>query len=211
MLGFMYQRQAMPLFGLMILFAVRWVTNSNVAVAQSTLPDCQPPRTGEYLVLVRAPTPEAQEKLRRALQPNTNSIVCRYLNETVTRTGTFTQLDNANLQAQSIRSLGLAAFVIRSPSTTPFQASTVADPQPLGAGYAVLVEYSNHSDAAQVKEFLGTDVGLTSYAQRPYLLALHTSDQNKATETLKRLSDRGFYALLVDSRQVTLIRPKASL
>ncbi|MBE9190386.1 hypothetical protein IQ230_08440 [Gloeocapsopsis crepidinum LEGE 06123] len=199
----------MPLLGLIVLSAVRWVMSMNVAVAQSTPPDCQPPRTGEYLVLVRSPTPAAQEKLRRALPPNTNTIVCRYLNETVTRTGTFTQLDNANSQVQSIRSLGVAAFVVR-PSTNP-QASTLADPQPLGAGYAVLVEYFNRPEtAAQVQQFLGTDVGLTSYVQRPYLLALHTSDQNKATETLKRLSDQGFYALLVNSRQVTLIRPKAS-
>ncbi|PIG92876.1 hypothetical protein CSQ79_14065 [Gloeocapsopsis sp. IPPAS B-1203] len=199
----------MPLLGLIVLSAVRWVMSMNVAVAQSTPPDCQPPRTGEYLVLVRSPTPEAQEKLRRALPPNTNTIVCRYLNETVTRTGTFTQLDNANSQVQSIRSLGVAAFVVR-PATNP-QASTVADPQPLGAGYAVLVEYFNRPEtAAQVQQFLGTDVGLTLYVQRPYLLALHTSDQNKATETLKRLSDQGFYALLVNSRQVTLVRPKAS-
>ncbi|WP_289501131.1 hypothetical protein [Gloeocapsopsis sp. IPPAS B-1203] len=205
----MYQRGAMPLLGLIVLSAVRWVMSMNVAVAQSTPPDCQPPRTGEYLVLVRSPTPEAQEKLRRALPPNTNTIVCRYLNETVTRTGTFTQLDNANSQVQSIRSLGVAAFVVR-PATNP-QASTVADPQPLGAGYAVLVEYFNRPEtAAQVQQFLGTDVGLTLYVQRPYLLALHTSDQNKATETLKRLSDQGFYALLVNSRQVTLVRPKAS-
>lgn len=205
----MYQRGAMPLLGLIVLSAVRWVMSMNVAMAQSTPPDCQPPRTGEYLVLVRSPTPEAQEKLRRALPPNTNTIVCRYLNETVTRTGTFTQLDNANSQVQSIRSLGVAAFVVR-PATNP-QASTVADPQPLGAGYAVLVEYFNRPEtAAQVQQFLGTDVGLISYVQRPYLLALHTSDQNKATETLKRLSDQGFYALLVNSRQVTLIRPKAS-
>jgi len=204
----MYQRGAMPLLGLIVLSAVRWVMSMNVAVAQSTPPDCQPPRTGEYLVLVRSPTPEAQEKLRRALLSNTNTIVCRYLNETVTRTGTFTQLDNANSQVQSIRSLGVAAFVVRSPSTNP-QASTVTDPQPLGAGYAVLVEYFNRPEtAAQVQQFLGTDVGLTSYVQRPYLLALHTSDQNKATETLKRLSDQGFYALLVNSRQVTLIRPR---
>jgi len=207
----MYQRGAMPLFGLIILAAVRWMMSLNVADAQTTPPNCQPPKAGEYLVLVRSPTSEAQEKLRRALPSNTNSIVCRYLNETVTRTGTFTQLDNANSQAQSIRALGLAAFVVRSPKETP-SASTAADPKPLGAGYAVLVEYFNRPEtAAQVQQFLGTDVGLTSYAQRNYLLALHTTDQNKATETLKRLSDRGFYALLVNSRQVTLIRPKASL
>lgn len=203
----MYQRGVILLLGLIVLTIPRWVMSMNVAVAQ-TPPNCQPPRSGEYLVLVRSPTPEAQEKLRRALPPNTNSLVCRYLNETVTRTGTFTQLDNANSQAQSIRSLGLAAFVVRSPSVTPPQ----ADSKPLGAGYAVLVEYFNRPETAtQVQQFLGTDVGLTSYAQRPYLLALHTSDQNQATETLKRLSDRGFYALLVDSRQVTLVPSKAPL
>ncbi|MUL37396.1 hypothetical protein BWI75_13925 [Gloeocapsopsis sp. AAB1 = 1H9] len=198
----------MPLLGLIVLTIPRWVMSLNVAVAQ-TPPNCQPPKSGEYLVLVRSPTPETQEKLRRALPPNTNSLVCRYLNETVTRTGTFTQLDNANSQVQSIRSLGLAAFVVRSPGTTPPQTSTAAEPQPLGAGYAVLVEYFNRPEtAAQVQQFLGTDIGLTSYAQRPYLLALHTSDQNKAAETLKRLSDRGFYALLVNSRQVTLVRSR---
>lgn len=205
----MYQRGAIPILSLMLLLATRWIISSHAAVAQTTPPDCQPPQPGEFLVLVRSPTPETQEKLRRALPERTNSIVCQYLEETLTRTGTFTQLDNAHSQAESIRALGIAAFVVRHNSTSS-PGSTLADtPKPLGEGYAVLVEYFNRPETAtQVQEFLKSDVGLTSYAQRTYLLAVHTSDQAQATETLKRLSARGFYALLVDSRQVTLVRPK---
>jgi hypothetical protein len=77
----------------------------------------------------------------------------------------------------------------------------------LGEGYAVLVDYFNQPEiAAQVQQLLGEKVGLVSYGQRLYLLAVHTTSQREANSTLQKLSDRGFWSMLVDSRRVTLLR-----
>lgn len=193
--------------------AIAFVTTIDPVSAQS-ISACQPPQVGEYLVLVRSPTPESQEKIRRALPANTTSIVCRYLNETVTRTGTFTQPENANSQAEFINNtVGLAAFVVRSSGASPPPTSSIAfAPKPLGTGYAVLVDYFNRPETAvAVRSLLGVNIGLAAYGQRPYLVALHTPDATKATATLQRLSDRGFYAIVVDSRKVMLLTSKVAL
>jgi hypothetical protein len=80
-------------------------------------------------------------------------------------------------------------------------------PQLLGYGFAVLVDYSNQPQLVnQVRELMGGSVGLASYGQRSYLLAVHTTNQREANATWQRLSDRGLLAMLVDSRKVTLIR-----
>lgn len=180
------------------------------AAAQEATSVCQPPNAGEYLLLVVSPTPASQEQVRRALPPNTNSIICQYLNDTVTRIGGFTQIENANAQALYMNDIvGLSTFVAVRPANTPPQTPPAYSPKPLGAGYAVLVDYFNSPEiATQVRQLLGNDVGLTSYGQRPYLLAVHTSDQKNANSILQRLSDRGFFALLVDSRKVILLRAK---
>jgi len=81
-------------------------------------------------------------------------------------------------------------------------------PKPLGPGYAVLVDYLNQPElATKVQQVLGRPVGIVSYGQRPYLLAIYTMDQNAANTTLQALSDRGFWTTLVDGRRVVLLRP----
>lgn len=90
-----------------------------------------------------------------------------------------------------------------APSTVSFQ------PELLGYGFAVLVDYSNQPQLVnQVRELMGGNVGLASYGQRSYLLAVHTTNQREANSTWQRLSDRGLLAMLVDSRKVTLVRPQ---
>jgi hypothetical protein len=81
-------------------------------------------------------------------------------------------------------------------------------PKALSAGYAVLVDYANKLQiVTKLQQALnGSEIGLVSYNQRPYLLATHTSDAAAAKATLRSLSDRGFSATLVDSRQVILLR-----
>ncbi|MBW4692664.1 MAG: hypothetical protein KME27_12965 [Lyngbya sp. HA4199-MV5] len=81
------------------------------------------------------------------------------------------------------------------------------NPQTLGGGYAVLVDYfSKPALATQVQQLVGKDIGLASYRQRPYLLAVYTTDQSLANSTLQALTERGFWAMVVDSRRVTLLR-----
>lgn len=80
-------------------------------------------------------------------------------------------------------------------------------PKPLGSGYAVLVDYFDKPEvAAQVQQALGKDVGLAAYGQQPFLLATYTTDPTAASAVLQSLSDRGFWASLVDSRRVILLR-----
>jgi hypothetical protein len=102
----------------------------------------------------------------------------------------------------------------KPPATTPPSASSTTNtdlaysPKPLGSGYAVLVDYANQPEVApKVQQAIAaTEVGLVSYEQRPYLLALHTSDSAGANETLRTLKNRGFTATLVDSRRVVLLK-----
>ena len=82
------------------------------------------------------------------------------------------------------------------------------NPQPLGTGYAVLVNYSDRPEvAAELSKAIAHSVGLAVYNQRPYLLAIQTADQAAAMALLKTLSDRGFTAEMVDSQQVVLLAP----
>lgn len=181
------------------------------ATAQSTTP-CQPPKANEYLLLVVSPTPESQDQVRRALLPNTSTTICKYLKDTVTRIGDFTQLETANAQARYFNDIvGLSAFVIQGQAQTPPEPAAY-NPKPLGAGYAVLVDYFNRPETAtQVRQLLETDVGFVAYGQRPYLLAIYSGDQKKVNSILQKLSDRGFFAMLVDSRKVMLLKAAVSL
>ncbi|NJR49433.1 MAG: hypothetical protein HC780_07525 [Leptolyngbyaceae cyanobacterium CSU_1_3] len=115
--------------------------------------------------------------------------------------------------------VGFQAFVARSsqsaitPQSIAPQSiakpsdSSAYNPQLLGAGYAVLVSYFDRPElAVQIQQALQKEVGLVSYGQRPYLLAIQTPDQATANATLKNLSDRGFWVMVVDSRRVTLLK-----
>ncbi len=194
---------------------------------------CQPPSPSEYLLLVVTRTPDSQTQVQQLLPPNTTVGACTYLEDTVTRVGGFRTVERANAWAKYVtETTGLAAFVARpaespqgsptaattEPSTAPSTAaakpndSASYSPKPLGLGYAVLVDYQNQPEmAAKVRQILGKDVGLVAYGQRPYLLAVYTADSNAANTTLQRLSDRGFWATLVDSRRVILLRRTVSL
>jgi len=191
---------------------------------------CEPPLSDEYLLLIVTKTPEQQERAKRSLPGNTDNIVCRYINDTVTRVGGFRDSQIASDWVKYIEDVvGLQAYVVRSPAAALPQNLPVYNPQPapgsepianpqtgnlafnpqaLGPGYAVLVDYFNQPElAAQVKQALGTQVGLASYGQRPFLFVAYTTDQNAAIAAVKALSDRGFWPMLVDSRRVTVISP----
>lgn len=191
--------------------------------------DCQPPSPSEYLLLVVSKTPDSQEQVRRTLPSSATVTVCNYLNDVVTRVGGFTTADAADAWAKYVReSIGLSAFVARpsevaaQPSPAPTQMAPAAagvarspspqragtfNPQALGSGYAVLVDYFSRPElATQVQQLVGKEIGLAAYRQRPYLLAVHTNDQSLANSTLQALTDRGLWAMVVDSRRVTLLR-----
>lgn len=95
-----------------------------------------------------------------------------------------------------------ASPVAAAPTTTTYS------PQPLGAGYAVLVDYANRPEVAiELQQVLSRDVGLVAYGQRPYLLAIQTPDLAAANQVLQTLTRQNFTALLVDSQSAILLTP----
>jgi hypothetical protein len=218
---------SIPLFSATSIAILTLTILSGSVKAQSS---CEPPKSDEYLLLIVTRTPEQQEKAKRSFPGNTDNTVCRYINDTVTRVGGFRNSQIAIDWVKYIKDVvGLPAYVVRSPAAAlpqnlpvynpqpapgsepianPETANSGFNPQALGPGYAVLVDYFNQPElAGQVKQALGTQVGLASYGQRPFLFVAYTTDQNAATAAVKALSDRGFWPMLVDSRRVTVISP----
>ena len=184
-------------------------------VATKKIPVCRGPRTGEYLLLVSSPTGDNRNQLRQTLPPKLKLNVCKYLNGTVTRIGGFTRIDDANRWARYIRDYaGLSATITTRPGDkiTRTTQNVTYKPRQLGEGFAVLVDYRNRPQiASRVRNLIKSDVGFVSYGQRPYLLAAYTNKQNEAYETLQKLSEKGYFAIITDSRKVMLLRPAVKL
>ncbi len=196
------------------------------ALAEST---CEPPEENEYLLLIVSPTSAEQRRVRRTLPEDIESEVCQYVDDIVTRVGGFEDRliaedwaayleDTVALQAYVVKP-GAAVELIEQEPNSKQQPPTPAvgrqlsrsafNPERLGPGYAVLVDYFNQPELAeQVRQALGTDIGLVSYGQRPYLLIEYTSDAETAASTLKSLSRQGFWPMVVDSHRVSVIRPQ---
>lgn len=88
------------------------------------------------------------------------------------------------------------------PSANPYQ------PQRLGDGYAILVNYYNNPALApQLQQSLGNGVGLAAYQNNPYLLASYTSDPATATALLRQLTGAGFTAMIVTAPSVVVVAP----
>lgn len=95
-----------------------------------------------------------------------------------------------------------------NPASNPARSPASFNPQPLGAGYAVVVNYFNRPEVAiDVQQITARDVGLVAFEQRPYLLAIYTPDPTVASTVLRSLTDRGFIAAIVDSRRAILLTP----
>lgn len=190
-------------------------------------PTCQPPRADQYLLLVRNQSAETTNQLRQLLPSNAVLNTCDYLGATVVRVESFATSEIANAWSRYLNEMaGLQVFVARPSAnaiaTTPPQPTTPAvggtssapnsstpfNPQALGVGYAVLVQYFNRPETAtEVRQATSRNVGVAAFEQRPYLLANYTTDATAAAATLKSLTDRGLTAAIVDSRRVTLLSP----
>ena len=208
----MYQTvvQRFPILSSALVLALTGlISGGNSLAAQQEISACQPPSAGEYLLLVISPTQDNQTQLRRALPPELKVTTCKYLKDTVTRIGGFTRMEDANRWARYVNNVaGLSGIITTLPKDVGATTQTVTSkPQKLGEGFAVLVDYYNRPEVVtQVQQVIGGDVGFVSYGQRPYLLAVYTTNQKEAYNTLQTLSDRGFFTVLVDSRKVILLR-----
>jgi hypothetical protein len=204
-------------------------TGIHPVLSQTAIPNCQPPNAGEYLLFVVSPTVNNQQQLRSALPSDLKTVTCRYLNETVTRVGGFNKVEDANRWARYVNNVvGLSAIITTRPTASTVAPTTIApttiapttiapttvatqsvsyNPRVLGEGFAVLVDYFNRPELANnVQKIVGGNVGLVSYGERPYLLAVYTTNQSEAYRTLQKLSENGLFALLADGRKVVLLR-----
>ncbi|MEO1068771.1 MAG: hypothetical protein AAFW95_06565, partial [Cyanobacteria bacterium J06638_6] len=77
-----------------------------------------------------------------------------------------------------------------APSTSsPAAAPTAYSPQPLGTGFAVLVDYQYQPEAAiEIQRQVGQAVGLAVHRQRAYLLIAHSPNVEGAASTLSVLT-----------------------
>lgn len=208
-----------------LLTATSWGLAVQTSLAQET---CAAPKPGEYLLLIVSNTSEEQKLVQRTLPNDIKSEVCRYLTNLVTRVGGFSDpliaedwatylQDRVKLPAYVVKqevtaiprpssSLGQTPIVRETPPKPRIELAP--NPQALGSGYAVLVDYLNQPELVQkLRTLVGENVGLVSYGQRPYLLVEYTTDSERATATLNKLSSRGFWSMLVDSNRVTVISP----
>lgn len=101
-----------------------------------------------------------------------------------------------------------------NPNTSGYNSQSIKpnpsgyNPQPLGDGFAVIVNHYNRPEvAAQMQQVLNRNIGLVSFEQRPFLLAVHTRDRGSADRIMQILNDRGFAAMLVSGRRLTLLAP----
>jgi hypothetical protein len=103
-------------------------------------------------------------------------------------------------------------------TTTPSQpvvtqpVQTAYAPQPLGTGFAVLVDYQFQPESAiNIQRQVGQAVGLAVYRQRSYLLIAHSPDVNGAASTLAVLSSLGIPGFIVDSQETVMLTPAVAL
>ena len=96
-----------------------------------------------------------------------------------------------------------------APSTTPGTTSTTGfSPQPLGEGFAVLVDYQYDPETAlAIQEQVGQAIGLAVHRQRAYLLIAYSPDIEGAASTINVLSGYGVSGFIVDSREVVMLTP----
>lgn len=197
-----------------------WLSLSDPVNGQPGYPACQPPNPGESLLLVVTNTNETQQQVLGILPPQVTPSICNYLDDIVLRVEGFPSINAANNWAEYIQiNLGLSAFVaVPQGESTAVQSAPATvipepyNPQPLGQGYAILVDYFNNPQvAAELQQILKSNIGLVSYQQRPYLLAEFTSNQNTAKKVLQTLSDRGFWVFMVNAPQVILLREQVAV
>lgn len=191
------------------LLSVIGLISPSIAGNKQPIPICQPPYPGEYLVLVMSNFKHHRNQLRRILPAKTNILVCRYIQNVVIRIGGFRKVENAKRWARYVKnSTGLSAII----STQPKSSSQVKNDNnakkhlhQLGRGYAVLVEYLKHPEMLElIYRIMGGDVCFASYGKRSYLLAVYTTSQTNAYQTLKKLGGHGLITSIVDSRKVIL-------
>ncbi|MBD1872345.1 hypothetical protein H6F75_02525 [Nodosilinea sp. FACHB-131] len=99
-----------------------------------------------------------------------------------------------------------------TPPATTQSAPTAYAPQPLGTGFAVLVDYQYQPESAiAIQRQVGQAVGLAVHRQRSYLLIAHSPDVAGAASTLSVLTSLNIAGFIVDSQEVVMLTPAVAL
>ena len=99
----------------------------------------------------------------------------------------------------------------QTPQGTTGSSPTFA-PQPLGEGFAVLVDYQYDPETAlAIQEQVGQAVGLAVHKQRSYLLIAYSPDIEGAASTINVLISYGISGFIVDSSEVVMLTPAIAL
>ncbi len=97
-------------------------------------------------------------------------------------------------------------------NTSAAPAPTAYAPQPLGTGFAVLVDYQYQPESAiDIQRQVGQAVGLAVHRQRSYLLIAHSPDVDGAASTLAVLNSLNIPGFIVDSQDVVMLTPAVAL
>ncbi|WP_024545395.1 hypothetical protein [Picosynechococcus sp. NKBG15041c] len=212
------------------------IASGTPVVAQRGLSLCQPPQTGEFLVLVFTPSQPLQTEVRNQVTqtlPDQQAIACEYNGNVLSRVGGFTTLEAATQWSEYFgEAVGLPLMVITptdsdlsaaavlppngmpaAAQANPVPPSVVAatpasfQPRPLQGGFGLLVDYgSDWAIATRLKALTNQAVGLVVYGGRGYLLAAQTEDATQLTELLNRLNQNGLGAIAVPADQLILLK-----
>jgi cell division septation protein DedD len=102
------------------------------AMAQNSA--CQPPRSNEYLLLVRNPQSDTQSKLRQLLPANAVLTPCTYGSgnsaESVVRVEGFASADVANAWAKYLSDQASLQAIVSSPNASGSSSNSAAAPNP---------------------------------------------------------------------------------
>ena len=97
-------------------------------------------------------------------------------------------------------------------SPAPAARPSAYAPQPLGTGFAVLVDYQYEPESAiAIQRQVGQAVGLAVHRQRSYLLIAHSPNVEGAVSTLSVLNSLNIPGFIVDSQDVVMLTPAVAL
>lgn len=178
---------------------------------------CTPPKTGEYLVLVVSETTGDQELTRRSLPQDVDSGICRYLEDTVTRVGGFSDRLIAQDWANYITAnIGLRAYVIKpdsNPNTpTPSPEISRRPPNPAQSTVADLPPNNSAEELAKATSTT-TPAAADPAATTPvsYVILVDYLNQPKLVAQVERIVGRKIGLASYGQRPYLLIESTSDL
>ncbi len=126
-------------------------------VAQS-YPDCPPPASGEYLLLVRGADEATRDRIMSVLPVDKTTLVCNYLEDTVIRAGGFNSLEVANSWALYLNDIEQFDTVVVEASDI-VESATASEPPPTETAAVMMEEETSEEPTAALVEEDSQEIG----------------------------------------------------